>query len=61
MNFWSFWFGIACSLVGLKWLFGGETENQSHRKYPTMSASSDKESHDEGSRDEETRDVNGKG
>ena len=56
MNFWSFWFGIACSLVGLKWLFGGDTENQSHRKYPTSSASSD-----DGSRDEEPRDEKGKG
>ena len=56
MNFWSFWFGIACSLVGLKWLFGGDTENQSHRKYPTSSASSD-----DRSRDNEPSDVKGKG
>ena len=46
MNFWSFWFGFACSLVGIKWLFNS-TEIDDDRSYPIPSSSRDEESRDE--------------
>ena len=42
MNFWSFWFGFAFSVVGFKWLFIDSSDNdvEQSRTYPTDGASS---------------------
>ena len=43
MNFWSFWFGFAFSVVGFKWLFidSSDEDVEQSRTYPTGGASSD--------------------
>ena len=42
MNFWSFWFGFAFSVVGFKWLFidNSDDDVEQSRTYPTGGASS---------------------
>ena len=44
MNFWSFWFGFAFSVVGFKWFFidSSDDDGEQSRKYPIWGASSDK-------------------
>ena len=56
MNFWSFWFGFAFSVVGFKWLFIDSSDNdvEQSRTYPSDGASS-------GSKDSSRGHVQGKG